>query len=273
MSETSRPRLLVLGAHPDDAEFHAGGLIAAYCQQDCPVKIISVTNGGSGHHACGSAELVERRRAEAAEVGRLLGAEYEVWEFPDGSLLPTLDVRAQVIREIRTFRPDLVLTHRLNDYHPDHRAVGQVVQDASYLVTVPLVVPETEALRVDPVVAYMTDFFTRPAPLRPDIVIDIGEYFLTVVDMLHCHRSQVYEWLPYNRGREEVPESEAAQKEWLAKWFAERSRAVADCFRSVLCEHFGSEPGNKIEFAEAYEISEYAADLGEADRCRLFRLA
>ncbi len=270
MSDRKPPRLLVLGAHPDDAEFHAGGLIAAYCDKGYPVKIVSVTNGGSGHHACEPQELVARRRAEAAEVGRLVGAEYEVWEFPDGQLLPTLEVRAQVVRTIRTFKPDLVLTHRLNDYHPDHRAVGQAVQDASYLVTVPLVEREVEALRADPVVAYMTDFFTRPAPLRPDVVLDIGDYFSTVVDMLDCHRSQVYEWLPYNRGREEVPADDDAKKEWLARWFAERSRAVTDRFRDALCAAFGADRGAQVEFAEAYEISEYASALTETERTRLF---
>lgn len=264
------PRLLVLGAHPDDAEFHSGGLITLYRDQDYPVKIISVTNGASGHHERSAQELVAIRKQEALRVAELTGVEYEVWEYPDGSLQPTLDTRERVIREIRSFAPDLLLTHRLNDYHPDHRAVGQLVQDASYMVTVPLVCAETPALRKDPIVAYMPDLFTKPNPLSPDIVFDTTAYLDRIVAMLACHRSQVFEWLPYNAGLlEQLPEDEAAKHEWLATWFAKRAQAIADRFRARLIEVYG-ERGANINAAEAYEISEYAAELDDEARQRLF---
>ncbi|HUG90842.1 MAG TPA: PIG-L family deacetylase, partial [Planctomycetaceae bacterium] len=160
MSDPS-PRLLVLGAHPDDAEFHAGGLVSIYRRLGRAVKIVSVTDGSSGHHERRPEELRVIRAAEAAASGAVIGAESAVWDFRDGSLQPTLQVRERIIAEIRAYRPDLVLTHRPNDYHPDHRAVGQAVQDASYMVTVPPVVPHVPALRRDPVVAYMSDLFTR----------------------------------------------------------------------------------------------------------------
>lgn len=268
---TNPPRMLVLGAHPDDAEFHSGGLISIYRERGYAVKIISVTNGGAGHHQRSAEELPVIRTQEAAAVGRLIGADYEVWEYPDGALQPTLEVRHRIIREIRTYAPDLVLTHRLNDYHPDHRAVGQLVQDASYLVTVPLVAPDTTSLRKDPVVAYMPDLFTKPNPLTPDIVVDTTDYFDRIVAMLDCHRSQVYEWLPYNGGViDQVPADDEARRKWLAGWFSQRARSVADRFRARLVEVFGQQRGNDIEFAEAYEISEYASDLNDADRNRLF---
>lgn len=268
---TESPRLLILGAHPDDAEFHSGGLISVYRDRGYDVKIISVTNGGAGHHQRGAEELSAIRTQEAAAVGRLIGAEYEVWEYPDGGLQPTLEVRRRVIREIRTYAPDLVLTHRLNDYHPDHRAVGQLVQDASYLVTVPLVASDTKPLRKDPVVAYMPDLFTKPNPLSPDVVLDITEYMERIVAMLDCHRSQVYEWLPYNKGViDQVPADDNAKLEWLSGWFEQRARSVADRFRSRLVEVYGQQRGSAIEFAEAYEISEYASDLDDSARERLF---
>ena len=265
------PRMLVLGAHPDDAEFHAGGLISIYRERGYAVKIVSVTNGGAGHHLRTTDELIAIRQQEASAVGRLIGADYEVWEYPDGGLQPTLEVRLRIIREIRDYAPDLVLTHRLNDYHPDHRAVGQLVQDASYLVTVPLVASDTTSLRKDPVVAYMPDLFTKPNPLTPDIVLDATPYMEQIVAMLDCHRSQVYEWLPYNAGvADQVPAEDDAKKQWLGEWFAQRARTVADRFRSRLVEVFGDQNGNAIEFAEAYEISEYASDLDDAARERLF---
>ncbi|MBC8353964.1 MAG: PIG-L family deacetylase [Planctomycetes bacterium] len=268
---TESPRMLVLGAHPDDAEFHAGGLISLYRERGYAVKIISITNGGAGHHERSGEELIAIRAQEAAAVGQLIGADYEVWEYLDGGLQPTLEVRHRVIREIRTYAPDLVLTHRLNDYHPDHRAVGQLVQDASYLVTVPLVEPNTTPLRRDPVVAYMPDLFTKPNPLCPDIVVDITHYVEQIVAMLDCHRSQVYEWLPYNAGAiEQVPADDDEKRKWLASWFAQRAQAVADRFRSRLVEVFGEQLGSSVEFAEAYEISEYASGLDEAAKRRLF---
>ena len=143
-------RLLVLGAHPDDAEFHAGGLAKIYRELGGVVKMVSLTDGSAGHFQRPPAELGPIRRVEAAAAGRVIGAAYETWDIPDGQLMPTLEVRERVIREIRTFAPDLVLTHRTCDYHPDHRAVGQLVQDASYLVTVPNVLRDVPALRKDP---------------------------------------------------------------------------------------------------------------------------
>jgi N-acetylglucosamine malate deacetylase 1 len=253
------PRLLVLGAHPDDAEFHAGGLIARYRQLDREVKLVSVTNGGSGHHERTSEELVDLRRAEAAAAGTVVGTSYETWNFQDGELLPTLEVRWRIIREIREFAPDLVLTHRMCDYHPDHRAVAQAVQDACYMVKVPLVVPEVPAMREDPVVAFMTDLFTRPVPLRPDVVLDVTREQQTVLAMLDCHRSQVYEFLPYVEGiLDRVPEQEEARREWLAAWFADHAVPRAERFRPALIERYGELRGKEIRFAEAYEISEYA---------------
>ena len=267
----SPPRLLVLGAHPDDAEFHCGGLISIYRQRGHHVKVVSVTNGAAGHHQHPADELANIRRREADAVAQRIGVAYEVWDYPDGELQPTLDVRRRIIREIRSFTPDLVLTHRTNDYHPDHRAVGQLVQDASFTVTVPLIVPETAALRVDPVVAFMADFFSKPNPLSANVVLDIAPHFDTVVDLLDCHASQVYEWLPYNLCLEEqIPADASLRKRWLADWFAQRARAVADRFRSELIHSYGDERGHAIEFAEAYEISEYAGALAADQRPRLF---
>jgi LmbE family N-acetylglucosaminyl deacetylase len=130
-------RLLILGAHPDDAEFHAGGLAAIYRRLGHVVKMVALTNGDAGHHQMHGPELAARRRQEAAAAGAVIGAEYVAWDHHDGFLQPTIELRLEVIRELRRFRPDLVLTHRPDDYHPDHRAVGNVVRDASYMVTVP----------------------------------------------------------------------------------------------------------------------------------------
>jgi N-acetylglucosamine malate deacetylase 1 len=180
-------------------------------------------------------------------------------------------VRERVIREIRLFHPDLLLTHRPNDYHPDHRAVGQVVQDASYMVTVPLVAPDVPALSQDPVVAYMPDLFTKPYPFVPDVAIDIAEQLDTIVDMLACHQSQVFEFLPFNlRVAEQVPQDETERRRWLRQWYGNIIRPRAARFRDALVRQYGQPRGQQVEWAEAFEISEYAAPLDAAMRRRLF---
>ena len=186
-----------------------------------------------------SRELIDLRRQEAQAAGNVLSIPYETWDFPDGKLQATLEVRERIIAEIRQFQPDLVLTHRPCDYHPDHRAVGQAVQDASYLLTVPLVVPEIKALRRDPVVAYMCDLFTKPYPLEPQIVLDVSAYVDTIVAMLACHQSQLFEWLPYNQGIEaEMPLDENERKAWLHAWYVStikpRSRALVPRWCSAM---------------------------------------
>ena len=264
------PRLLVLGAHPDDAEFHAGGLVLRYLDLGRPVRIVSVTNGAAGHHQLEPTALVAARRAEAAAVASQSGAEFHVWDFPDAHLQPTLEVRERIIREIRTYVPDLVLTHRANDYHPDHRAVGQAVQDASYLIRVPLVARDTPAPRRDPVVAYMADLFTRPCALRPDFVLDIEPYVERLVRLLACHRSQVFEWLPYVEGIEStVPNSAEARLEWLTTWYSRRPQAIADRCRDALRRTYGTR-GETIRYAEAFEVSEYAEQLDPTALASLF---
>ena len=264
-------RLLILGAHPDDAEFHAGGLAAIYRAHGHEVKMVSLTDGGAGHHERPPEELRRVRRQEAIAAGRVIGATYDVWTYPDGELQPSLELRRDVIREIRTYRPDLVLTHRINDYHPDHRAVGQAVQDASFMVTVPHIVPDVPALRKDPVVAYMPDYFSKPYPLSPDVVIDISREVPTIVDMLACHASQTFEWLPYLHGcLQDVPADDQRRKEFLRDWYCERIRPRAGRYREALQAAFGRERAPSIEFIEVYEISEYAAQLDADRRARLF---
>lgn len=271
MSEENRKlRLLVLGAHPDDAEFHAGGLAANYVARGHTVKLVSVTDGGAGHHRRSSADLVLLRREEARRSGKVLGAFHDTWDFPDGYLQPSLELRHQIIAEIRRFQPDLVLTHRPCDYHPDHRAVGQAVQDASYMVTVPLIAPEFPHLRKDPVVAYMCDLFTKPYPLQPDIVLDITAQIPKIVSMLACHHSQFFEFLPYNQRIEAtMPTDPDARLAWLSDWYQGLIAPRADRFREALMARYG-EAGRDIRYIEAYEISEYATALSPEDKRWLF---
>src|SRR5437667_12403656 len=168
-------RLLIIGAHPDDADYAAGGVAALYRAAGHVVHMVSLTNGDAGHHERPGPELARRRRAEAAAAGAIVGAPYQLFDNHDGELQPTLDNRRQVIHLLRSFRPDLVLTHRPNDYHPDHRYTSQVVQDAAFMVTVPNICTDTPHLKRDPVIMYLADDFQKPWPFRPTVAIDIAD--------------------------------------------------------------------------------------------------
>lgn len=269
MSESRR--LLVIGAHPDDAEYKAGGIAALYRRAGHVVRFVSVTNGESGHHEISGPPLVARRRAEAEAAAATVGLEYQVWDHPDGRLEANLARREQVIRLIRNFRPDLVLTHRPNDYHPDHRVTSQLVQDAAYLLTVPAVCPDTPHLSRDPVIAYLSDDFTRPYPFDPSVVIDISSVWDAKVSMLHAHTSQFYEWLPYNHGHlAEVPANDDARRSWLSERLAALSGQLAERFRERLVSAYGPSLGAEVRLVEAFEGCEYGAPLDKAARARLF---
>ena len=270
MSKTL-PRILVFGAHPDDAEFHIGGLLSLYRELDFAVKIISVTSGAAGHYNIAGDVLARRRLAESQAASDLIGSVFEAWDYPDGQLEPTLDLRAQVIHEIRTFKPDLVLTHRPYDYHPDHRAVAQLVQDASYMVTVPPIVPDTPILPRDPVVAYMPDLFTRPNPLRADVIIDVTAKMDQIVQLLACHTSQVFEWMPFNQGiLDQVPADKAARISWLRNWLEALKQPYAERYQAPILEVYGREWGRAMTFVEVLEVSEYATPLDICGKRRLF---
>src|SRR5438270_6556348 len=180
-------RILAIGAHPDDADIKTGGTSAQWCSLGHVVRLVSLTNGQAGHQTMYGPELARRRRTEAEAAAAVIGATYEVLDHPDGELDDRLEFRQQVIRLIRAFRPDLVLTHRPTDYHPDHRFAGLLVQDASYLLTVPAICADTPHLPRTPVILYFSDAFTKPCRFEPHVLVDIGGQFDRLVGMLHCH--------------------------------------------------------------------------------------
>jgi LmbE family N-acetylglucosaminyl deacetylase len=262
-------RVIAFGAHPDDCDLDAGGLAAKYAAHGDKVKFVSLTNGDAGHQTQHGEELAKRRRAEAEEAGRRIGIEYEVLDNHDGKLMPTLEVREQVIREIRQWKADIVIAPRPNDYHPDHRYTGVLVQDASYMVIVPSLVADTPALRKNPVFLYYSDRFKLPQPFRPDIVVSIDDVIEKKIDMLDAHVSQFYEWLPWTMGRlEQVPKDPVERKKRLMGWMSSETRNVKGPWRAALEKRYGAQ-ADSIKYAEAFEITEYGAQPNEEEIRRL----
>jgi LmbE family N-acetylglucosaminyl deacetylase len=268
LGQGEKLRVIAIGAHPDDCDIRAAGTAARFAALGHAVKFVSVTNGDAGHQSEGGGALAKRRRAEAEESGRRLGITYEVLDNHDGELLPSLDVRQQIIRRIRQWNADIVLAPRPNDYHPDHRYTGVLVQDAAYLVVVPNVCPDTPPLRKNPVFMYFQDHFQKPAPFRPDVAIDISDVYQKKVDALDAHTSQFYEWLPWVDGQlEEVPRDPAARKAWLAK---SRGGRINPDVRKTLEKWYGAERAKQVRYAEAFELCEYGAQPNDEQLRRLF---
>ena len=247
-------RVIAIGAHPDDCDIKAGGIAAKFAELGHKVRFVSVTNGDAGHQAEGGGMLAARRRAEAQESGRRLGIEYIVLDNHDGELVPSLDVRMQIIRQIREWDADVVLAPRPNDYHPDHRYTGILVQDASYMVTVPNLASDTPAIRKNPLFLYFSDRFQRPAPFRPDIVVSIDDVIDKKYAGLDAHVSQFYEWLPWHGGiLDDVPKDPVKRLEWLK---SRRSFALRSGWREAARKWYG-DAADGIQNAEAFEITEY----------------
>jgi len=256
-AQTPPLRVIAFGAHPDDCDIRASGTAALWVKLGLAVKFVAVTNGDAGHQTMHGIELAKRRLAEAKESARRLGIEYEVLDNHDGELLPTLAVRLQIIRQIRQWNADVVIGPRPNDYHPDHRYTGVLMQDAAYMVVVPNVAPETPALGKNPVFLYYQDGFQRPNPFRPDVAVDIDGVFDRKMDALDSHVSQFYEWLPWVDGKlSEVPKGPAERKEWLKGFM---SQPITPEVRATLVKWYGQEKGNAVQHAEAFELCEYGA--------------
>src|SRR4051812_24056198 len=191
--ENAKLRIIVFGAHPDDPEYKTGGTAAKWAKAGHQVKLVSVTNGDIGHWKSAGGPLALRRKAEAAAADKVLGVTTEVLDIHDGELLPTLEYRRMVVRLIREWRADIVISHRPWDYHPDHRYTGVLVQDAAYMVAVPFFWPDVPPLTRNPVFLYSSDGFQKPYPFKPDVVISVDQVFEQKLDAIHQLTSQAYE--------------------------------------------------------------------------------
>ena len=169
-------RIIVFAAHPDDAEFNAGGVAALWVARGHKVKFVSMTNGDLGHYEMGGGALARRRKGEVERAAQILGIETHVMDIHDGELMPTLENRKAMVRLIREWRADIVMSHRPYDYNPDHRYVGVLAQDSAFMVTVPFYDLNSEPTEPNPVFLFLADRFVRPIPFRGDIVV--GERFV-----------------------------------------------------------------------------------------------
>ena len=265
-------RFMYIGAHPDDPDCDFGGTAIKLARAGHAVKFVSATNGNCGHHRMSSKALAARRRREARAAAKIAGiCEYQVLDHSDCGIENTLEARAEFTRIIRGFAPDVVITHRTCDYHPDHRITAQIVLDCSFIVRVPLYCPDAPVPAQTPVFAFCYDAFTKPAPFRADAVSEIDSVLEGKLRMLDCHASQFYEWLPFNSfgiDRLDAKSMSWREKKELILKLLPINKTCAGLFRRQLARVYGA--GKKIEHAEAFEASEYGRTVEPAQFQALF---
>ena len=265
-------RIICFGAHPDDCELQASGTGALWAAKGHHVLFVSVSNGDIGHWREAGGPLAVRRKIEVDAAHKLLGIHGEILDIHDGEVLPTLENRRMITRLIREWKADVVLSHRPNDYHPDHRYTGVLVQDAAYMVTVPFFCPDVPYLKRNPAFFYYPDRFQKPNPFQPDVMVSIDSVMEKKLNALAIMESQFYEGGA--NGSPELmptdPEKQKQRKQQVRDGFAQRNQSIANRFRAKLEDWYPAAETQKVKYAEAFELCEYGAQPSKTELKRLF---
>jgi len=266
-------RIIIFGAHPDDAEYRGAGVAMKWARQGHHVKLVSATNGDIGHWGMAGGPLAARRKKEVLAVDERLGAATEVLDIHDGEIMPTLENRRTITRLIRQWNADIVITNRPNDYHPDHRYTSILVQDSAYMVGVPFFTPDVPPLKRNPVFLYASDRFQRPYPFHADVAVAIDDVIEPTLDALLLMESQIQEGGADGNASLYPANDPAARKrrdEEVRRNLARRYANEADRNREVLGKFYGAEKAKTVKYAQAYEICEYGRQPSEDDLKKLF---
>lgn len=264
-------RIIAFGAHPDDSELKASGVAAMWAAQGHKVKFVAMTNGDIGHFKEAGGPLAARRLAEVQQCAKILGITTEVMDIHDGELENSLDNRKMVARLIREWQADIVLFHRPYDYHPDHRYVGELVQDAAVVVTAPFYVPNTPPTKKNPVFLYYSDPFLKPYPFEPTIVVGIDKVAQQKWDCVSAMPSQFADEHSWQASTlPNVPREADRRPAYLLELFKQRNTDVANKYRDRLVELYGKEKGTKVRYAEAFELCQYGRQPSLQELLQLF---
>ena len=220
-------RVLAIGAHPDDLELQCAGTLARYAHRGDHVTMAVAMSGDCGSSTLPKEQIAAIRGEEARASAAVLGAEFlHMHHYSDGFLFSTEQTRLDFLNVIRQARPDVILTHSPNDYHPDHRMTAQIVCDVRIMITVPNI--KTEAPPGDMVPEVY--FFDTMAGIDfvPQHYVDITSTFDVKKTMLSCHKSQ---------------------SSWLADQYKMTYLDFIDCvgrFRGLQCG---------VQYAECFQLS------------------
>jgi N-acetylglucosamine malate deacetylase 1 len=265
-------RIIAFGAHPDDCEIQLGGSAALWAKGGHHVLFVSTTNGDIGHWREAGGPLARRRKAEVDEAHKILGIQGVVLDNHDGELEPTLENRRTITRLIRHWNADLVLGPRTNDYHPDHRYTGVLVQDAAFMVTVPFFCPDVPPMKKNPVFMYYTDRFQKPAPSRADIIVSIDSVVEKKLDALGVMISQFAEGGALGNAQlyPSDPGGQAMRQRQVRDNFSRRFQSTTARFNKELATWYPGDAAGKVKHSEAFEICEYGTQPDKVQLRKLF---
>ena len=181
-------RVLAIGAHPDDLEILCAGTLAKYAAQGDHVTMAVATNGEVGSPTLAKKEIAEIRKEESMMAAAVIGADFVWMNHPDEFLFSNEHTRLDFLNVVRQSRPDVILTHGPSDYHPDHRATGQIVWDIRVMATVPNIKTQAPPCGKIPEIYYCDT--VAGIDFVPQYYVDISSTFEVKKRMLACHKSQ-----------------------------------------------------------------------------------
>jgi LmbE family N-acetylglucosaminyl deacetylase len=241
-------RIMIVGAHPDDCEVHFAGMAALYAEREHKVVMVSMTDGRCGHFSIKPAALAKRRLIEARNAAKAVGAKSKVMPFPDTQLFPDLRTRLRLLREVRTFAPDVILTHQMEDYHPDHRATVELVYDISYLTRVPQALPGVKVMSHAPVIVQSARGLRTHGDKERIICVPIDKVWKKKFVAMAAHESQFFEWLAWEQGDlKNVPRGREARLKYLENWRGPHYAKVAEWAKKKV----KGRKGKDFRYAEA----------------------
>lgn len=182
-------KVLVFGAHPDDAEICCGGTIAKYRKGGHEVSIIHACNGNKGDYITPPDQLAQIRCREAVMAGNVVGAKVYCLGYGDAEVFYNEETLGVFVDAIRKEQPDVIFTHNPEDYHLDHTAVSKLVVDGTFLSTVPSYRPQSQAINTMPQIYFMETY--TGIRFQPSEYVDISQEMDLKLKMMECHPSQL----------------------------------------------------------------------------------
>jgi LmbE family N-acetylglucosaminyl deacetylase len=255
-------KVIVVVAHPDEAELYTGGTTARLAGAGAAVKYLSLTNGDAGHHQVSRKPLRRRRANEAYAAARHLGVlDYEILNIHDGGLMPDAALRKALIASVRRWQADIVITfHDDCPGHTDNRMAGRAVREAAGFFANANVAPGTPALARSPICLKITDHWAIGTH-RHDVVVGVDPFIEQKVKACDEHASQFYEFALYERGMRNDTIATLSWEErraFILKNWAEFMYASPDMLAALTALN-AREP-ETTRFAESFQLADYGRE-------------
>ncbi|MFD6698617.1 MULTISPECIES: PIG-L deacetylase family protein [unclassified Microbacterium] len=260
-------KILVVVAHPDEAEEYASGTLSLLADRGHHIKVLCTTNGDAGHMELGPEELVRRRLSEGYAAAEVIGlADYEVWDEHDGDMVDSQELRQRMLRAIRQWRADVIITFTDEGAgHNDNRLAGRLVRHVTGLTTLPNPCREVPPLAEQPVVLQMIDYGSIDRH-RADVAVNTTPVIDRKLRACAAHATQFLEFAPAQRGLVDLvpdPDDIPATDAFIVENWREYIEAQ-DAARAALRRVYGAD-ADAIRYAETFDLAPYGRTVTVED--------